>query len=97
MEHMKSLIPSLSAARKDVPPALDAVFNRMLAKVSAERQPSMAQVIDELAAATKGTAAAKPAATTDAKSGGSSFSLLAIAASLLIGIGLGFAVGKFLV
>ncbi len=54
MEHMKSPIPSLQAARKDVPTALDAVFNRMLAKVAADRQANMAQVITELNAAVKG-------------------------------------------
>lgn len=95
MEHMKSPIPSLCAARKDVPPALDAVFNRMLAKVSADRQANMAQVIAELTAAVKGAAAPTPAAS--APGAAASFPLLAIAASLLVGIGLGFAVGKFLV
>lgn len=95
MEHMKSPIPSLQAARRDVPAALDAVFNKMLAKVSAERQGSMAQVIADLTAAVKGTAAAT-ASSASAAQGGSRFSLIAIAASLLVGIGLGFAVGKFL-
>jgi hypothetical protein len=95
MEHMKSPIPSLQAARKDVPAALDAVFNRMLAKVSADRQANMAQVIAELNAAVKGTAAPATAAAADTK-GSASFPLLAIVASLLVGIGLGFAVGKFL-
>jgi len=95
MEHMKSPIPSLCVARKDVPPALDAVFNRMLAKVSAERQASMAQVIDEFNAATKGSTAAAPTSASETN-GGSNFPLLAILASLLFGVGLGFAVGKFL-
>jgi eukaryotic-like serine/threonine-protein kinase len=95
MEHMKSPIPSLTAARKDVPPALDAVFNRMLAKVAADRQANMAQVIAELNAAVKGSAA--PSSTlVSAPTAAASFPLLAIVASLLVGIGLGFAVGKFL-
>lgn len=93
MEHMKSPIPSLCAARKDVPPALDAVFNKMLAKVSAERQATMAQVIAELNAAVKGSAAPSPvASSTPTASAG--FPIIAIVASLLVGIGLGFAAAK---
>ncbi len=94
MEHMKSPIPSLQAARKDVPPALDAVFNRMLAKVAAERQANMAQVIDELNAAVKGSSSPTPAAAA-APTASAGFPLIAILASLIVGIGLGFAVGKF--
>lgn len=96
MEHMKSPIPSLQAARKDVPAALDAVFKKMLAKVSVERQGSMGEVIAELNTAVKGTAPATVVAPASAAQGGSSFPLLAIVASLLVGIGVGFAVGKFL-
>lgn len=95
MEHMKSPIPSLQAARRDVPPALDAVFNRMLAKVSADRPASMAQVIAELNAAINGNTAA-PAAESAAEAKSSGFPIVAVVASLLVGIGIGFAVAKLL-
>lgn len=95
MEHMKSPIPSLQAARKDLPPALDATFKKMLAKVSADRHSSMAQVIDELTAAVRGTAAPAATSSAGAEVKNTGFPLLALVASLLIGLGLGFAVGKF--
>jgi CheY-like chemotaxis protein len=47
-KHSTASVPSLSAARPDVPAALDAVFKKMMAKTPAERQQSMAEVIREL-------------------------------------------------
>jgi serine/threonine protein kinase len=95
MEHMKMPIPSLQEARKDVPTALDAVFKKMLAKVAVERQASMGEVINDLTAAVKGLAPAPTAApASSATQISAGFPLLALVASLLVG--LGFAVGKFL-
>ena len=48
LKHRDDPIPSLSAARRDVPANLDAVFARMVAKWPKERQSSMAEVIQEL-------------------------------------------------
>jgi serine/threonine protein kinase len=49
MAHVQAPIPSLRDRRPDVPEALDAVFQRMIAKKPADRQQSMREVIDELA------------------------------------------------
>jgi serine/threonine-protein kinase len=46
--HREASLPSLNAARPDVPPALDAVFQRMIAKNPQRRQPTMRDVIAEL-------------------------------------------------
>jgi serine/threonine protein kinase len=46
--HLTAPIPSLSAARRDVPPALDAVFQKMLAKRADDRYGSMEEVIGAL-------------------------------------------------
>lgn len=48
MQHQDAAIPSLLDARKDVPPALDAVFRRMVAKVPADRYQTMAEVVGAL-------------------------------------------------
>ena len=54
MAHQQAPIPSLRAARPDVPADLDVVFQKMLAKEPQNRYPSMAQVIAGLEAVTGG-------------------------------------------
>jgi serine/threonine protein kinase len=48
LAHRDRPIPSLQAARSDVPEVLDRVFRRMIAKKAQDRQQSMAQVVAEL-------------------------------------------------
>jgi serine/threonine protein kinase len=48
--HHQKPIPSLSEARPDVPPALDAIFQAMLAKAPEDRPGSMLEVIERIEA-----------------------------------------------
>jgi serine/threonine protein kinase len=50
LKHRQAPIPSLVAARSDTPPALDALFQRLLAKQPAERCNTMDEVIRALEA-----------------------------------------------
>jgi serine/threonine protein kinase len=52
VKHREAPIPSLCAARGEVPASLDQVFQRMLAKKPAERFASMAEVVSALDAST---------------------------------------------
>lgn len=48
LAHRESAIPSLCRARSDVPPPLDAAFQKMVAKKPDARQQTMTAVIDDL-------------------------------------------------
>ena len=48
MAHRDAPIPSLAAERVECPPALEALFRRMVAKATADRQASMTEVVQSL-------------------------------------------------
>ena len=48
MAHQKEPIPSLTQARGDAPPALDAIFRKMVEKDVSKRYQSMQEVADDL-------------------------------------------------
>jgi two-component system chemotaxis response regulator CheY len=48
LKHNAGTIPSLTATRPDVPPALDAIFQKMMAKAPADRYQTMAEVVRDL-------------------------------------------------
>ena len=56
MAHRKAPIPRLSQARAGIPQALDAVFQKMLAKNPDDRYKSMKEVIEAIQNAQKGSA-----------------------------------------
>jgi serine/threonine-protein kinase len=48
ISHQMSPIPSLCSVRSDIPPQLDAIFQKMVAKKAEDRQQSMTEVIADL-------------------------------------------------
>ncbi len=54
LKHREAPIPSLLTARADVPAALDAIFQRMMAKAPADRFQTMTEVVRALAAVEAG-------------------------------------------
>jgi formylglycine-generating enzyme required for sulfatase activity/serine/threonine protein kinase len=78
LAHRESPIPSLCAARAEVPAELDACFQRMVAKEPGDRQQSMGQVVAELEAVlgiASGRSARALAARTEPSSGALAMSL----------------------
>ncbi len=78
LAHRESPVPSLRAARSDCPPALDSLFQRMLAKSPADRPASMSGVVKELERIQTGAGRSR--------SPRRSILALALAASVLIGL-----------
>jgi serine/threonine protein kinase len=64
LAHQTDPIPSLSAARPEIPAGVDAVFQRMVAKRAADRYQSMTDVIAALEACLRGDAPATPSLAT---------------------------------
>jgi len=60
LAHREAPVPSLSAARPDVPAGLDAVCRKMMAKTPDARYQSMSEVIDALAACVTSRAPVAP-------------------------------------
>ncbi|OYW18134.1 MAG: hypothetical protein B7Z55_11200, partial [Planctomycetales bacterium 12-60-4] len=67
MAHQQEPIPALSKQRDDVPPQLDAIFARMVAKTPAARYQSMGNVIAALEVYQPSLAAAQPIDTGDSQ------------------------------
>ncbi|HEY1066744.1 MAG TPA: response regulator, partial [Pirellulales bacterium] len=60
LQHRDGEIPSLCAARSDVPPRLDALFKKMLAKSVSRRVQQMSEVVEELEAIADSLAQEEP-------------------------------------
>jgi formylglycine-generating enzyme required for sulfatase activity/predicted Ser/Thr protein kinase len=60
MAHMQTPVPPLASGRGDVPPAVEAAFQRMVAKKPADRFQSMREVIAALEALPQGVTAPGP-------------------------------------
>jgi len=54
LAHQNDPLPSLRASRSDVPPAIEAIFQRMIAKQPSERYQSMSEVVAALEGVTGG-------------------------------------------
>jgi CheY-like chemotaxis protein/tRNA A-37 threonylcarbamoyl transferase component Bud32 len=92
LKHREAPVPSLSAAVPAVPPALDAIFRRMMAKKPEDRPASLAEVLRGLEALTippgQGPAVKlpEPTATAGAAAGGQTIDLPAAPGPALAGM-----------